>query len=441
MREDFMKLLLLSLALLALENTVAQECITENAPQNTLKCNGNFRARSHKDLAKYQAELVKLSKKNKAKSLTIDFNLISSEDINIESPCSLRVTHKKKIESPKNVCLRARDNIIIDHSSSLNSADFTLVANKRLAIRKGAKINVSNLLLNSLGNTFESRAHIRHSSRVSANNIALNAAGLATLGHSSFYDVKENITVHSRHSEARLYHRTRYITGKLALEGLSKVALANRISLVADKFIASAQNCYISKKALLEVNSFMGSCYPVVSHNPKVIVSADKTEGRAPLTINFDLSQSFDEDDDISHFEWDFGDGETLSSADLQISHTFNQEGTFTVVVRAIDSLGNIGSDDIEITVHVAKSPEIIYSVSQVPDRPYERIIDMRSSYDPDGQIVRYNFDFGNGQQYSSPFVGAVRHGYTGPGVYLVTLEVIDNEGNSSVAQFELVID
>lgn len=436
-----MKFLLIPVALFALANAAAQECVIESAPDNALRCSGYFRARSFKDLTKYQSELNKLAKKKKAKNLIIDFNIVSSENINIESPCGIRISHAKAIKSKKNICLRARDSIIVDHSSSLSALDLNLIANKRIAIRRGANINVENLLLNSLGNTYESRAHIRHSSKVNANNISLNAAGLATLGHSSRYNVKENITVHSRLSEARLYHRTKYNVQKLTLEAKNRVIVTSRNSIVAEKFIASAANCYISPKASFEVDTFMGSCYPVVSHNPEVIVTADKNEGRAPLTINFDLSQSFDEDGDISHFEWDFGDGQTLSSPELQISHTFLEEGVYTVVVRAIDSLGNVGNDDIMITVYVAKSPEIIYTVNQVPDRPYERVIDMRSSYDPDGLIVRYNFDFGNGQTYTSSFIGAVRHAYAAPGTYTVTLEAIDNEGNASSVQFNLVIE
>lgn len=434
-----MKIFTLILPFLAIQS-FAGECLVDSAPQNSLRCSGQFKARSLKDLDKYQKELDKLSKKNRAKSLIIDFDLLSDDDIKIESPCSIRIQNKQRIETPKNVCLRARDNIIIDHSSSLKAFDFNMIAGKRLAIRKGAKIDVDTLVLNSLGENEFSRAHIRHSSTVRARSLLLNAYSLSTLGHTSSYIVNQDITLISRNKEARIYHKSLVQSPKLTMNAKEAIRISSRVSFLGDVLSASAEQCLISPHAVMENQSYIGSCYPVDSSAPNVIVTADRTEGKAPLTVRFDLSQSFDEDQDIAYFEWDFGNGSTLVSEDYYASYTYTEEGEYTVVVRAYDSLGNVGSDDILITVFVEKAPVIQYEVRTVADNPYDRIIDMRSSYDLDGSIVRYTFDFGDGQSYSSPFIGSVRHKFPGHGTYTITLKLEDNDGNISTEVFDIEI-
>jgi hypothetical protein len=55
-------------------------------------------------------------------------------------------------------------------------------------------------------------------------------------------------------------------------------------------------------------------------------------------------------------------------------------------------------------------------------------------TYDPDGEIVRCHWDFGDGATPVSDREGAF-HAFTEPGVYLVTLAVIDDHGAHAVAR------
>ncbi len=64
-----------------------------------------------------------------------------------------------------------------------------------------------------------------------------------------------------------------------------------------------------------------------------------------------------------------------------------------------------------------------------------EEVVDFNASasYDPDGTIVSYYWDFGDGTTDSEV---TARHSYVEDGIYTVTLRVVDNEDliGSSVA-------
>ncbi|WP_283401380.1 PKD domain-containing protein [Halobellus salinus] len=72
------------------------------------------------------------------------------------------------------------------------------------------------------------------------------------------------------------------------------------------------------------------------------------TEG---AEISFDGSASSD-NEGIDSYEWDFGDGTTSSGA--QTTHTYTDNGTYTVELTVTDDAGNDGTDSVTVTVQSA---------------------------------------------------------------------------------------
>ncbi|MGQ9601580.1 MAG: FG-GAP-like repeat-containing protein [Candidatus Bipolaricaulia bacterium] len=68
----------------------------------------------------------------------------------------------------------------------------------------------------------------------------------------------------------------------------------------------------------------------------------------------------------------------------------------------------------------------IIKATPKVGQPPLSVSFDGTSSYDPDGSITSYRWDFGDGERASGP---KVSHTYTGAGLFAVTLTVEDNTG------------
>jgi len=156
---------------------------------------------------------------------------------------------------------------------------------------------------------------------------------------------------------------------------------------------------------------------------PNVVISTDVLRGIAPLTVRFDSSGSSDDGLIVSR-EWDFGDGTT--SQDIAPRHTFQSTGQYRVRLTLTDDDGASNSRTVTISVTNAPVPIIVVDRTSAPSAPAVFQFDASTSYDPDGSIVRYRWDFGDG---SLELVAATAHTFSTPGSYRVRLTVTDNVG------------
>jgi len=91
---------------------------------------------------------------------------------------------------------------------------------------------------------------------------------------------------------------------------------------------------------------------PVIS-----LLSASDRSGTASLTVDFSVSAS-DSDGTIKEYNWDFDDNGIIdkTTSSPSVSHTYNQAGTYTALVRVVDNLGAKSYKTINITVAKASS-------------------------------------------------------------------------------------
>ncbi|MGH3005210.1 MAG: ThuA domain-containing protein [Gaiellaceae bacterium] len=82
---------------------------------------------------------------------------------------------------------------------------------------------------------------------------------------------------------------------------------------------------------------------------PSVTASADPTQGTAPLAVEFS-AEATDPEGQAVTYEWDFGDGQTGSGQN--VTHTYQNPGTYTAKVTATDEGGASGTDTVEIKVN-----------------------------------------------------------------------------------------
>lgn len=82
---------------------------------------------------------------------------------------------------------------------------------------------------------------------------------------------------------------------------------------------------------------------------PVILLTADKTKGKSPLTVHFDATNSFDRNELALNFEWDFdGPGNSLSQ---DTSVTFIEVGSYMVNLTVSNSAGLISKDSVQIEV------------------------------------------------------------------------------------------
>ncbi len=149
-------------------------------------------------------------------------------------------------------------------------------------------------------------------------------------------------------------------------------------------------------------------------------------------TVSFDGSSSYDVDGDVASYRWDMGDGTVLSGA--AIDHVFNGSGTFTVTLTTMDDSGvanNTATDTLVVVVNAPPEPAIAslprpVAVGEVTS------LTAAASVDPDGEIITYMWDFGDGAMAEGP---DVQYAWTTPGVKTVALTVTDNSGTPSATQ------
>jgi hypothetical protein len=93
---------------------------------------------------------------------------------------------------------------------------------------------------------------------------------------------------------------------------------------------------------------------------PVAIATADVTSGPAPLTVNFDGSQSYARYGTELTYHWSFGDGSPLSP-EVSPAHVYLLPGTHVAQLAVVDSIGQSDNEIIEITV---------YGTPSVPEFP-----------------------------------------------------------------------
>ena len=160
---------------------------------------------------------------------------------------------------------------------------------------------------------------------------------------------------------------------------------------------------------------------------PVAAIGSSGTGGQAPYTVNFDGTGSSDPDGSIVSYAWDFGNDRTASTATG--SATYTQPGTYTVSLTVTDNRGATGTATREIVVTGAPNVApnaVIRTVSVAGTIPLTVNLSGGNSNDPDGSIVGYSWDLGNGQTGTGAAIQAV---YTEAGSYTVTLVVTDDRG------------
>jgi hypothetical protein len=94
---------------------------------------------------------------------------------------------------------------------------------------------------------------------------------------------------------------------------------------------------------------------PDVAVPPIALFSASETRGTAPLTVQFDGSDSFDPEDQALSYAWTFGDGGEASG--IAPAHTYTQPGEYIAELRVVDEDGE--SDTFESDPIVVEAPPL----------------------------------------------------------------------------------
>ncbi|MBS7635414.1 PKD domain-containing protein, partial [Candidatus Bathyarchaeota archaeon] len=90
---------------------------------------------------------------------------------------------------------------------------------------------------------------------------------------------------------------------------------------------------------------------PIANRPPVVKFDVMPKNPALEEKIIFDASSSYDLDGSIVRYEWDFGDGNTISANQSKVSHTYLETGSFVITLRVTDNQGASSSAQTSVTV------------------------------------------------------------------------------------------
>jgi len=173
---------------------------------------------------------------------------------------------------------------------------------------------------------------------------------------------------------------------------------------------------------------------------PPVAEAGLPYSGNEGSPIDFNASGSNDPDGTIAQYEWDFGDGFTATG--ISPTHAYGDNRVYTVTLTVTDDDGLTSIDTTEVTV--SNVPPTIHTIIAPTDPvAVNKPLNAWGNFTDPGWLDTHTaeWDWGDGS-ISDGFVtesngsGNVTssHTYNCPGVYTITLSVIDDDGDVGTA-------
>jgi len=166
----------------------------------------------------------------------------------------------------------------------------------------------------------------------------------------------------------------------------------------------------------------------VINEPPVAVISAPSSADAGKL-VTFDGSGSSDavahgQNGAIVSYLWDFGDLSTPGTDEI-VTHDYTSTGDYTVSLTVTDDDSETDTATHNITIVPPNEPPVAVILGPSSAEVGDLVtFDGSASDDPDGTIVSYLWDFGDGNTSTTM---ESNNTYTLPGVYSVKLTVTDD--------------
>lgn len=160
----------------------------------------------------------------------------------------------------------------------------------------------------------------------------------------------------------------------------------------------------------------------------------DFISGTIPFEVSFDATGTQDPDNNIVEYKWDFdGDGEFDSSGE-KTTYVYKKDGVYNATLTVIDADNN--ESKAVLVVKVGTQP----LQARITANPIEGVAPLTVTFDasassyPDGQIVSYEWDFGDGSAKRID-VAQVTYKYSKIGTFTAKVTAIASDNSRSTAE------
>ncbi len=180
--------------------------------------------------------------------------------------------------------------------------------------------------------------------------------------------------------------------------------------------------------SVLNLNGFNSTGTPVVIAD----FIFQQARSLPPALVNFDASSSTTSSGTISSYAWDFGDG--AISSGINASHTYSNSGNFLVKLTVTSSANVSVVRSKYVIIQQFVTPTAGFTV--LPQSQYNYIFNGSISFSPNGQIVSYDWNFGDGTIASGIEVSHV----FSIGSKTIQLKVKDEFGQTAITYIKILV-
>ena len=174
-----------------------------------------------------------------------------------------------------------------------------------------------------------------------------------------------------------------------------------------------------------------------VSNSLPSAIAGGPYSGPTGAAIQFNGSGSYDLEGAVDNYQWNFGDNSFGSGP--APAHIYNTAGTYTVTLTVTDDTGLTTTGSTTATIYPAANkmpvPNIAGAYSAVTGTATQ--FSAAGSFDPDGSITQYKWDFAGLGTGSGPTPSFT---FTNTGIHLVSLTVTDNVGAKSLTSINVSV-
>lgn len=141
--------------------------------------------------------------------------------------------------------------------------------------------------------------------------------------------------------------------------------------------------------------------------SPKAVITTDQPwsndekneiSGSVPFKVEFSAKQSTDPNDDIVNYRWDFEGDVTLDGAGEELDYTYQTPGIYHARLVLEDAAGNESETSITVVAGAQGLTPDLTADTLSGEVPLTVKFDASGSRYPEGQIVNYRWDFGDGK-------------------------------------------
>ncbi|MBY0414170.1 MAG: PKD domain-containing protein, partial [Bdellovibrionales bacterium] len=341
------------------------------------------------------------------------------------------------------MCILEKDGVKFSYLSKISgTGNLRVESGEELILSSNEVVEAGELELVSVNSSSFSRIKIEERSRFKVNSLYISSNDKSVIQEKVEIDAKEEVKIFSKYDLGRSYLDNVYIregtkikSPQIEIASNFIIGIGSNVKIDSDELVLNAKKCIFHPKAEINSKEKLGSCF--LTSSTSSLFSINKNKGEAPLSVKFTLNNT----KKFYQLYWDFGDGEKVVTKNSEFTHIYKSPGNYTARLLIQEKIGFLNfsrGGSVQVSVLEKSNLPPIAKVN-CTSKDLTITCNANGSYDPEGMALSYEYDLGNGVKVISSD-GNIVYSYSLPGVYTLSLKVVDTQGLASPAISNVIV-